>query len=116
MDQDYEETPSFSSRSFEITLYSRSSTGPRMKVFEGQTTSMNRYGLEAHVNPVGRLEDSEEDWHDSSLIVKFHAISSALTSITGTVQSMEPADHMLYRWKITIHFEEELDLLKVHLE
>jgi hypothetical protein len=122
MSPESREAPTFSSRSFDISLYRRKASGDTgVKIFEGQTLTISRTGLRATVNNIGtsvngmKEKSFEEHWLNTNVLTKFHAISSALNEKRGKIVDILESDNARYRWAVEVSFESELNLLEMQL-
>jgi hypothetical protein len=122
MSSESRESPTFSGRSFDISLYSRKASGDTgVKIFEGQTLTISRTGLRATVNAIGNPLDGtadgsvEEQWLNTKVLTKFHAISSALNKKRGKIVDVLESDDARYRWAVEVKFNSELNLLEMQL-
>jgi hypothetical protein len=118
------EAPGITKRSFDITLYSTQGGGEAdTKIFEGRTTSLQRAGLKALVNQIGKpFEhgrqqelDSHKDWIGRSIVAEFHAITPVLDEVQGEIVDVEESSDARYRWYLESKFDEELNLLELQL-
>lgn len=117
MEPDYRSLPAITNRSFDFTTYpSQEATDPADAIFEGRTESLSRRHLRGIITRQQVPVDSSEDpLVERPVLVKFHAISSALDRVHGRIVELEETDDIQYRWIVEIEFDRDLNLLEMRL-